>query len=72
MESNIKEQLETAIAAIKCVRSYYEAEVSTYVHDMGSSLPHPECMIRYMGYSLEQLHSALGGVVREQSLEKDS
>ena len=72
MESNIKERLDTAIAGIKCVREYYEAEMSTYVHEASSSLPHPEGMIRGMSSALEPLHRALGGVVKEESREKDS
>ena len=72
MESNIKEQLETAIAAVKCVRSFYEAEVSTYVHETSSSLPRPEDMIRYTGIALGSFYHALGNVVREQSRNKES
>ena len=72
MESNIKEQLEAAIAATKCVRSYYEAEISTYVHEASSALPRPEDMIRYTGIALGSFYHALGCVVREQSRKKDS
>ena len=72
MKSNIKERLETAIEAMKCVRSYYEAEMSTYVNDEASSLPHPGDMLQSMSCALEILHRALGGIVQEGSREKDS
>ena len=68
----IKERLEAAIEAIKCVRSYYEAEVSTYVLDETPSLPHPGDMLQSMSSVLATLHGMLGCVVKQESREKDS
>lgn len=68
----IKEQLETAIAGLKCVRSYYEAEILTFEYDEASHLPHPEDMIRHTSSVLESLHRALSGVLHEERRKEDS
>lgn len=59
---NVKEQLETAIASLKCLRAYYEAENQVYKYDPASRLPHPGDMMNHIHRALDPLHRALRNV----------